>query len=130
MTTITWNIVNMERILEDNFVIIAHWTCTACQIPSSCQVYGSQSFEYNPNQPGFIPYENLTESIVVGWVQAQLGPDGVATVEAKATSQLTKKMNPVVSTGLPWDSIEDPANFTLPQSPIAPDPVPEDPGEI
>ena len=130
MTTITWNIVNMERIVGDDFVIIAHWTCTASEAGSSYQVYGSESFEYNPNQPGFIPFNELTESIVIGWVHTNIGSTGVSSIESSVIEQLDREMNPVVTVGLPWNATQNPSSFSLPQSPIAPDPVPEASGEI
>lgn len=125
MATIVWNIMNMERILDDDFVIVAHWTCTASESSNSSNLYGSQLFEYAPNQPGYIPFNDLTESVVIGWVHDRIGSDGVVSIETKAMEQLNKILNPVVITGLPWAQLENMSMLNPPQSPIAPDFVPD-----
>ena len=102
MSTIIWGIQNMERELSDGFVITAYWTCTALQDGQSWYVYGSQSFPYNPSQPDFIPYDQLTEAEVIGWVQTAMGPEGVAATEASAEQQLNQLINPTTANGLPW----------------------------
>jgi hypothetical protein len=115
MATITWNIVNMERELNDGFVIVAHWTCTAAQDGQSAQVYSSQSFPYNPSEPGFIPYDQLTEAEVIGWVQTAMGPETVAATQASAEQQLNQLINPTTANGLPWSQ---PAPEVIPDQPV------------
>lgn len=115
MATITWNIVNMERELSNGFVIVAHWTCAASQDGQSAQVYGSQSFPYDPSEPGFIPYDQLTEAEVIGWVQTAMGPEQVAKTEAAAVSQLDQILNPTTSAGVPW---VQPAPEVIPDQPV------------
>ena len=115
MSTITWNIVNMERELSDGFVIVAHWTCTASQDGQSAQVYGAQSFPYNPSEPGFIPYDQLTEADVIGWVQASMGPETTAATEANAEQQLNSILNPTTADGVPWSQ---PTPEVIPDQPV------------
>lgn len=99
---IQWNIVNMQRVLNDGFVIVADWTCTAMDQGQSAYTYGAQTFLYDPAQPGFVPYDQLTSDIVVGWVQAAMGPTQVAEIEANVTTQLNALLNPQTANGLPW----------------------------
>lgn len=102
MAITTWGVNNMERVLTDGFVLIAYWTCTAMQDGKSYQVYGSQPFPYDPSQPDFVPYDQLTEPLVVGWVQAAMGPEKVAEQEATAVAQLQQVLNPTTAVGAPW----------------------------
>lgn len=97
-----WTISNMERVLSDGFVVTAFWVCTAVEGTQSAQVYGSQSFTYDPTEPGFIPYDDLTEAEVVGWVQTAMGPEQVAAYEASAQASLNQIINPQTASGTPW----------------------------
>jgi hypothetical protein len=51
----------------------------------------------------FVPFDQLTEAEVVGWVQATLGPEEVAAIEADLNFQiLYMQQPPVVEMPLPW----------------------------
>ena len=53
----------------------------------------------------FIPYEDLTEAIVLGWIQETLGENGIISIEACIQGQINSQINPPVSpvnTPLPW----------------------------
>jgi hypothetical protein len=59
------------------------------------------------NQPDFIPYDQLTEAEVLGWVQEALGPQGVGSLEANIQGQINSIINPPVSPSaqpLPWSN--------------------------
>lgn len=103
MTTFDWNISQMETKPQEDgntdVVITAHWNCTGVDGSYSAYVYGTCSFP----SPGanFIPYEDLTESDVLGWCWAN-GVDQVA-VEANLQAQIDAQINPpVVTLPLPW----------------------------
>lgn len=100
-TTITWNIIQLDRIAADGGVIVAYWTATAVDDDYTASAYGSATFPApDPDAPGFIPYEDLTEDDVLGWVWAD-GVDKDATEEALAANIEAQK-NPVVVSGVPW----------------------------
>lgn len=94
----TWQINQLDRNTADGFVLTVHWQC----VDEGARVYSTVSFPYNAEQPDFIPYADLTEEVVIGWVKASLGDDGVAATEAAIAAQIEAKNNPPVSTGLPW----------------------------
>jgi hypothetical protein len=52
----------------------------------------------------FIPYDQLTEAIVIGWIQRIWALDGVANFEACIQGQIDSQINPPVVpvTPLPW----------------------------
>lgn len=58
---------------------------------------------HNPSEPGFIPYDQLTEEIVLGWVYAGLG-DQKAVIEATLTAKVEAQLNPVTANGVPWNT--------------------------
>jgi hypothetical protein len=53
----------------------------------------------------FIPYADLTEEIVLGWIQSELGENGVLSITACIEGRIESQKNPPVSpeiTPLPW----------------------------
>ncbi len=98
---ITWTIQNMTRTTDTGFVIEVAWACTAQQDSASAFHGGTTTYLNNPDEPGFIPYDQLTEEIVLGWVYAALG-DQKAEIEASLTAKVEKQLHPVTQNGLPW----------------------------
>jgi len=69
------------------------------------------SVQQTPLDPAvpFIPYDDLTPEIVIGWVQFNLGPEGVANIEANLNAQIAYQINPPVvpvSLPLPWPTAD------------------------
>lgn len=105
MTTpvITWVIEWMqckpaEGSLTD-VVVTAGWRCNGVQDTYSATSYGSASF---PTPEGtFVPYADLTQDQVLGWVWAN-GVDKFTT-EAGVVNQIDNQINPpIVQPPLPW----------------------------
>ena len=63
-------------------------------------------FEGDPTSPSFIPFENLTEEIVIGWVKEQLGPDGIADMEDNVKKRIEENIQsvkkPQFISKIPW----------------------------
>jgi hypothetical protein len=91
-----WNIVQLDRKTADGFVTTAHWTCTATDGDFSANAYGSVGFSGDL----VTPYENLTETQVLGWVWEQIDK---AEIEANLTKQIQAQKNPVSVAGVPWN---------------------------
>ena len=53
----------------------------------------------------FIPYEDLTEADVVGWVEEDIGEDGLANMKSKLDAQIAEEVTPTheTSSTMPWD---------------------------
>ena len=92
-----WNIVQMDRLTSDNFVVTVHYSVTATDGDYSANTYGTVG--YTQESDNFIPFDNLTPEIVTGWVQTSLGKD---TVEEGLAAQIQAQKNPVQVSGLPW----------------------------
>jgi hypothetical protein len=98
MTTYLWTINQMERLTSDGFVVTVHYNVSATDDTYQASTYGTTSYTQTPGET-YIPYEDLTQEVVVGWVQEALGKD---TVEASLQGQIDALKNPVQESGLPW----------------------------
>ena len=99
--TTVWSIIQLDRIASDGGVIVAHWTVTSTEDDYTASAYGTASFAApDPDAPGFIPYEDLTEDDVLGWVWND-GVDKDAT-EAALAANIAEQQNPAVLSGVPW----------------------------
>ena len=96
MTTL-WTISQLDRQTSDGFVTTAHWQATAVDGEHSASVYSTCS--WSDGTPT-VPYADLTEATVLGWIWAN-GVDKDAT-EAVLAAQIELKKNPVQATGVPW----------------------------
>lgn len=94
--TITWTIENLERETANGFVKTAHWRATAIDGDYTASIYSTCSW---PEGAPVIPYEQLTEATVLGWVWEIV--DKAAT-EAAVAAQIQAQQNPVTATGMPW----------------------------
>jgi len=100
VTTFTWAIANLERDTDDGFVFTAHYTVSAADGTYSAGAYGSIGFE---RPESLIPFADLTEDLVVGWVKEALGGDEkVAEIEAALQSQINEQRTPTKASGKPW----------------------------
>ena len=99
-TTFTWAIANLERETADGFVFTAHYTISANDGTYSSSAYGSVGFERPDN---LIPFDDLTEDQVIGWVKEALGGDEKVTeIQAALQQQLDEKHAPSKASGTPW----------------------------
>jgi hypothetical protein len=98
-TVFTWAIANLERETADGFVFLAHYTVNANDGTYSAGAYGSLGFERPDN---LIPFADLTEEIVIGWVKEQFGAEKVAEILAALKSQIDEQRNPTKAAGVPW----------------------------
>ena len=98
-TTNTWKINQLERETADGYVFTAHYTVEASDETYKSGAYGSIGFE---RPETLVPYSDLTEEIVVGWVKDQLTAENVARVEAQLQAQLDEQKTPTKASGMPW----------------------------
>lgn len=99
MTDYKWNVVQMEHNVADGGVVTVHWDCVATDGDYSARVYGSVGFTPDPEAEGFIPYADLTEADVLGWLWGSMDKDET---EANLAKQIDAQKNPVTVAGTPW----------------------------
>ena len=118
--TNTWSVTSMTRVDADGGVIKAYWSCVANSDgdPSySAQNQGKIMLTYDASAPEFIPYADLTENDVLGWVWDSMVTDDVTANEAKAaqeanvTARVQNQVDDAATTssGFPWDSEQEAA---------------------
>jgi hypothetical protein len=93
---IVWTVSNLDRDTSNNFVTTAHWQATATDGDHTASVYATVSWA--EGEP-VIPYSQLTEATVLGWVWENISK---AATEASLAAQIALLKNPVKSTGVPW----------------------------
>lgn len=95
MTTV-FTVANMERQADTGLVTVVHWIATKTDEDAVASVYSSMGVE-----PGdeFIPFDQLTEEVVVGWVKEKLD---LESIEANLDAQIAEQKSPSKLSGVPW----------------------------
>jgi hypothetical protein len=103
-----WKINTLEYTNDnDKGVVTAHWDVILTETVGegdeaktySARRYGSCSFQPLPEGSDYTPFEDLTEEMVIGWVQATLD---VEEMEASLLAQIEEQKNPKTLKGLAW----------------------------
>ena len=97
--TYKWTIANLEHNVADGGVIVAHWRVSAEDGEYTASAYGTAGFTPDPDAPGFVPYADLTEADVLGWVWGSVDKDAM---EANLAAQIADQKAPKTQAGLPW----------------------------
>ena len=103
--TIQFKIANLDRDTADGFVTTVHWTASKVEASGSVEFsagsYGTVGFT-KEDGVNLIPYADLTEATVIGWVQASFGAETLAAMEAAYDAQIAEQQAPSKATGTPW----------------------------
>lgn len=105
--TYTWVISQLEAYPsyegKTDVVFTVHWRRQATDGNGhNGDVYGSQSVTLNPDEP-FTPYADLTQAEVEGWLEAAMGAERVAEMDAALDTHIENQINPpVLVMPLPW----------------------------
>ena len=103
----TWTIATLERDLQpadmDGAVVVAHWRASASETVGedtfSASSYGTVGFTPDPTDPDYVPYADLTEEVVLGWVWESVDKDAT---EAALAAKIEAEKNPTSGSGVPW----------------------------
>jgi len=104
MITYDWNCktvdVHPQEGGEANVVYNVHWIVTGASdkldsnlVPYSATNIGTQVVTLSEGGT-FIPFEDLTNEIVVGWTKEAMGEEQVASIESSIASQIEDQMHP------------------------------------
>jgi len=83
----------------DGVVITAHWNASLTDGDFSARAYGSAGFSRDDDSPTLIPFADLTEADVVGWLSLDEG------LEANLQAQIDEQKNPTTTSGKPWTPV-------------------------
>jgi hypothetical protein len=111
--TTTWSVTNMQRTDADGAVFLIYWSMVAASdgTPSyTASEGGKLRTTPDASAPDFIPYADLTEADVLGWVYNSLitgdetAAEAKARVEADRTAKVQKQIDAATTTatGMPW----------------------------
>lgn len=97
MITYNWNCktvdVHPQEEGQTDVVYNVHWIVTGVDGDYSATNIGTQVVPLDPEST-FIPFEDLTNEIVVGWTKEAMGEDQVDQIETSIASQIAEKENP------------------------------------
>lgn len=96
MTTIVWTVTQLDRNTSNGFVTTAHWRATATDGDYSASIFSTAS--WSDGSPA-VPYANLTEQQVLGWIWQSIDK---ASAEQVLEQQIALQKNPVTQHGTPW----------------------------
>ena len=101
-TTFTWSVETLDRLTADGIVYQVHYTIAAADDTYQTGGYGSMGLDTPAEDYTVVPYSDLTEEVVIGWVKAKLGEEQVSSIEAALQSKLDELRAPSTATGTPW----------------------------
>jgi hypothetical protein len=107
MINYTWTVTDLLTIDVDqdpDYVVFANYKVLAEDGQYSAEFEALINFEVDPG-PSFIPYQQLTNDIVVNWIKSYLGTPGIDSIYADLENQINFKKNPPRSPQLkplPW----------------------------
>jgi hypothetical protein len=89
------SINTLERNTADDVVITAHWNAAITDGNFNASAYGSQSFTRDEESPELIPFADLTEDVVIGWLE-------LGSLEDSLLAQIEEKKAPTTAQSVPW----------------------------
>lgn len=104
--TYTWKIEKIECRpvvgAYENVVSSVHWRLFAAAGAVQESTYGSATIDL-VEEAAFTPFDQITEAMVLDWVQAKVGAERIASLEAALAQMIADRITPpVVSPPLPW----------------------------
>lgn len=111
--TTTWSVNDMTHKDSDGGVFLVYWSLVAQSdgTPSYTATEGGKlRLTYDASDPDYIPYADLTEATVLGWVYNSLiegdetADEAKARVEANRTAKVQGQIDRAASdsSGVPW----------------------------
>jgi hypothetical protein len=104
--TYTWVISQLDAYPQQDghtdVVFTVHWRRQATDGTHTADIYGSQAVTLDPSAT-YIPYAELTEADVIGWLEDAMGADTLEAQTAALDQQIANQINPpVITPPLPW----------------------------
>ena len=105
MTTFTTTITAMYTLQQPdpNYVVNALWRVTGVDGTHTAYIEGNTRFNSADQEGAFIPYADLTETTVIGWISESDIASAQACVQGQINSLITPPVSPQ-NTPLPWSA--------------------------
>ena len=103
MTTFTTTINAMWTMQQPdpNYVVNVLWEVTGVDGEYTAKIGGNTTFDSSQAPEAFIPYDQLTQAIVIGWIPENAMASAQACVQGQIDSMITPPVSPA-KTALPW----------------------------
>jgi hypothetical protein len=103
MTTFTTTITSMYTLdtPDPGYVVNALWQVTGGSGEYTASIGGNTQFNSADQEGAFIPYDQLTEATVIGWIPESAITSAQACVQGQIDSMITPPVSPE-NTPLPW----------------------------
>ena len=109
--TYTWSIPNnglytMNTNGNANTVTMVQYSVSGTDGTNTANYNGSTQITYNSNNP-FIQFSDLSQNIVISWIQSELGTQKITMIQNSLTNQLNRMANPPalpVQVSAPWSA--------------------------
>ena len=98
--TKTWEVNTLERELADGYVKKIIYRVKGMDGSEEKARFTGEVELAKPDT--LVPYKDLTESTVLGWIKTKLGTENVASIEKSLEDEITLINTPVEATGIPW----------------------------
>ena len=98
--TYTWTTTSLltETVgNETDYVVIVNYDVLGINDTDKkyqCSLYFTQELTVIYDQPDYIPYDELTNEIVIGWVQETLGTYGIESIYISIDGNIESQINP------------------------------------
>lgn len=106
--TYTWkvdNLTTLETTIANDYVVGVNFNVIGTEDSHSYNFGGYQTFEVKAVE-NFVPFAELTEEVVVGWVKEHLPADQLTFIETKIAEEIESQKNPTpspVTRMAPWN---------------------------
>ena len=80
----------------EKVVYNVHWSyfgTSEGEEPVTASIIGVESVD-TPSAESFTAFESLTEDIVIGWIEAKIGEERIASMQASLDAQIQEKVAP------------------------------------
>ena len=103
MITFTTTITAMYTLQqpEPDYVVNAIWEITGVDGTYTASIGSNTQFNSADQEGAFIPYDSLTEAIVISWIPATQIDGAQSCVQGQIDSMITPPVSPA-NTALPW----------------------------
>jgi hypothetical protein len=105
MTTFTTTITSMYTLdtPDPGYVVNALWQVTGVSGEYTASIGGNTQFNSADQVGAFIPYDQLTEATVIGWIPESAITSAQQCVQGQIDSLITPPVSPE-NTPLPWSA--------------------------
>jgi hypothetical protein len=103
MTTFTTTVTAMYTLQtpDPDYVVNVLWQVTGVDGAYTASIGGNTQFNSADQVGAFVPYDQLTEAVVIGWIPANQIASAQSCVQGQIDSMITPPVSPA-NTPLPW----------------------------